>query len=376
MKNRLEVKAVAGLCLLAIGGLISAVAQPGPANSGAAAVGTNASGVGPKIQFATTDHDFGRAKSGEQVKYTYVFTNIGDALLEVTGVHACGCITFGDYTKRVEPGQSGSIPISFNSTAYASPVTKAITVNCTDKSSPAKVLTFRGTVWKSIEVNPMLVLFNNLSVESPSTTSTVKISNNEPEPFTVSDPESQNKAFTAELKQITPGKEYEVLVSTVPPLPVGSVSGRITLKTSSPEMREIGITVYANNVQPAVTVSPSRINLVGAPLAADQVYSVNFVNKAAKPLVLSEPSINAEGVEVQLSEQQHGQMYAARLTFPKGFTITPGQNVELSVKSSLESSPVIKVPVLQTMRPPAVVAPMRPAVSRTIAAPLPPASNP
>lgn len=379
--NRLKVKLLAGICLFSIEGMLLSFGQPAPASSLAAARSVAASpGVspaptegrlGPRIKFAEREHDFGRAKSGEQVKYTYIFTNVGDATLEISGVHACGCIT-SDFTRKTEPGQTGMIPISFNSSAYGGPVTKSISVSCNDKSSPTAVLSFRGTVWKPIEVSPALVMFNNLNVESPPTTSIVKIVNNLDEPLTVSDVQSQNPAFSAELKPVTPGKEYQVLVTTVPPLPQGSVSGRITLKSSSPEMREIGITVYANNVQPTVTVTPAQVTLAGAPLPEEQTYSVNIVNKGAKPLALSQPDINAEGVDVQLKEMQPGQMYAAKLTFPKGFTVAQGQRVELRIKSS---SSVIKVPVVQAVRAPGMIAPIHPAVSPTIAAPPPQASR-
>ena len=44
-----------------------------------AATSTNAGA--PQIQFAAPLHEFGRVKSGEPVKYTYVFTNTGNALL-------------------------------------------------------------------------------------------------------------------------------------------------------------------------------------------------------------------------------------------------------------------------------------------------------
>jgi uncharacterized membrane protein len=378
--HRLKVNLAAGFCLLAIQGLIPALGQgtpsapAAPAVAGAApAAKTNA--LGPKIQFQKTDYDFGRAKRGEQVKYTFIFTNTGDEVLEVTGVRACGCIT-SDFTRKTEPGKTGVVPISFNSSGYSGHVTKAITVSCNDKASPAKVLQFSGTVWTAVDVSPNIVMFNNLSVESPATTSAVKLSNNLEEPITVSDLQSQSRYFSAELKTITPGKEFQVVVSTVPPLPPGSMNGRVTLKTSAADMREVTIQIFANNVQPAVAVTPSQINLTGAPLPAEQVYSVNFVNRAPKPLKLSDPTINAEGVSIQLEETQPGQMYAAKLTFPKGFEIPHGGRVELSVKSSLESSPVIKVPVMQASRPAALVAPIRPpAVSQTIAAPSPQASS-
>ena len=81
--------------------------------------------IGPKIQFATPVYDFGRIKSGEPVKHTYVFTNTGDRLLIIKSVQpGCGCTTVGEWTKQAEPGQTGSIPIQFNTSGYNGPVTK------------------------------------------------------------------------------------------------------------------------------------------------------------------------------------------------------------------------------------------------------------
>ena len=74
-----------------------------------AALGSNAPGrtaletnvLGPKIRFATPIYDFGKAKSGDPVKYTYIFTNIGDQMLELTGVQPqCGCTATGEWTRR------------------------------------------------------------------------------------------------------------------------------------------------------------------------------------------------------------------------------------------------------------------------------------
>src|ERR1035438_6336648 len=91
-------------------------AQQTSAPPAAAITSTNVTattnGIGPKIQFATPVYDFGRTKSGEPVKYTYVFTNTGDGLLILTAVQPqCGCTAAGDWTKQVEPGKTGLIQI-------------------------------------------------------------------------------------------------------------------------------------------------------------------------------------------------------------------------------------------------------------------------
>src|SRR2546425_12836793 len=89
---------------------------PPPAAPAAAPAATNA---GPKIQFQTSVYDFGKIKSGEPVKYTFVFTNTGDAVLILANVQpSCGCTTAGEWSHQVEPGKTGTIPVQFNSANY------------------------------------------------------------------------------------------------------------------------------------------------------------------------------------------------------------------------------------------------------------------
>jgi hypothetical protein len=321
-----------------------------------APAGTNA--VGPKIQFETTVHDFGRAKSGEQVKYTYILTNGGDQTLEISGVQACGCIT-ANWTRSVDPGKTGSIPISFNSSGYGGPVTKSVTVTCNDKSNPRPILQFKGTVWKPLDVVPPLAVLN-LTADSPMSSATVHITNNLPELITLSAPVSDNRALAAELKTNQPGREFEVVVSPVSALPPGSTRAQFTLKTSSTNAPVITFPAFAN-MQPAVTLSPPHIALAAAPLAQPQTARLDIMNNTTNLMVLFEPAVNAPGVDVQLKEITPGKRFSAMLTFPQGFEIPQGQLVELSINTSLPLMPVLKTPIVQPRRPPPPSQPPAPA---------------
>src|SRR6266478_4117700 len=99
--------------ILGLGTAVLSADQPAPPLAPVAATpetGTNA--AGPKIQFAMPIYDFGKVKSGDPVKYSYVFTNIGTEVLEVTHVQpSCGCTTAGDWTHKVDPGQTGTVPV-------------------------------------------------------------------------------------------------------------------------------------------------------------------------------------------------------------------------------------------------------------------------
>ena len=309
--------------------------------------------LGPRIQFATPVYDFGKVKSGESAKYTYLYTNIGDQVLEISNVQACGCIASTDWRKKIEPGQTGALAIQYNSAGYPSgPVAKTITVTSNDKRQPYVVLQLKGAIWKPIDVTPSHAILNLLP-DSPAASATVRIINNLEELVTLFAPESNQRAFAAELKTNQPGKEYSLTVTTAEQLRPGNTSGQITMKTSSTNVPLVTVTAVAY-VQPAVLVSPPQINLPPAPLANAQTNLITLQNNSTNRLLLSEPLINAKDVDVQIvelnKEQQPGRLFNLRVAFPAGFEAPAGVPVVLSLKSSHPQVPLIKVPVVQPRR--------------------------
>lgn len=330
-----------------------AVAQqaPAPAGTGIASAIT----PGPRIRFATPVHDFGKIKNGEVVKYTYAFTNIGDRLLEITGVRpSCGCTAAGDWSKKVEPGQTGVIPIQFNSGNFGGQVTKSVTVTCNDTNTPSVILQLKAMIWKAIEVSPQYAVLSVIA-DAPSSPAIVRIVSNEEAPLTLSAPECTNSAFVAELRTNQPGKEFQVIVNAVQPLPSGNARGVISLKTSSTNMPIINITAIAN-VRQAVAVMPSQITLPAGPLTNPMPYTISIRNNGTNTMTLSEPVVNARGVDVQIQELQPGHYFSLKVTFPAGTELPQGEKVELSVKSNHPQFQTIKVPVRQLVRPAPVAA--------------------
>jgi hypothetical protein len=313
--------------------------------------------AGPKIQFATPVYDFGKATVGEPVKYEYVFTNTGDALLIVSNVQpGCGCTTAGNWTREVAPQQTGTIPVQFNNTAYQGPVTKSIKVTSNDKSNPTVDLQLKVTVWRPIQVSPQNAIFNLPPDLMSNSTTVLNIHNNSDEPLTLSDPELNVHTFTAEIKTIQPGKDFELAVSTVAPLESGNVQGQITIRTSSKQMPALAILALAR-IQPAVTVTPSLIILPAGSPDNFLTSMVSIQNNSSVPLVLSEPSVNyetADGndkVQVEIKEIVPGRQFSVTLNFPKGFEPAPAANLELSIHSSNPQLKIIKVPIKQTAPP-------------------------
>ena len=143
---------------------------------------------GPRIEFATNVFNFGKVSSGEVVRHDFVFTNVGDATLEIKEVRpGCGCTTAGTWDKQVEPGKTGTIPLQLNSANMGGAVTKSATVTCNDPGKPKVVLQITGTVWKPIEVTPTTAVFNVSDESETNVTKVVRIVNNLEEPLELSD---------------------------------------------------------------------------------------------------------------------------------------------------------------------------------------------
>ena len=83
----------------------------------------------PILEFETTRHHFGVIQAGEKVSYSFNFKNTGNASLVISSSKAsCGC-TVPSYTKEpVQPGEDGSIEVTFDSSGKSGMESKNITI--------------------------------------------------------------------------------------------------------------------------------------------------------------------------------------------------------------------------------------------------------
>jgi len=102
---------------------------------------------GPKIAFKVDKWDFGKIKQGAESSYEFVFTNEGDAVLNIRNVEtSCGCAAALTTDKSVKPGKSGKIKVTFNSHGYAGEVVKYVYVDTDDPANPRAELKIQAAV--------------------------------------------------------------------------------------------------------------------------------------------------------------------------------------------------------------------------------------
>jgi len=342
------------LALLVMGGCVALAPLSSQAQTATTPPPPPTLTAAPKIRFATNTFDFGKVPVGTVVHATFVLTNVSTAPLEIKDVRpGCGCTTAGTWDRWIEPGKTTTLALQLNTAAFGGALVKHATVTCNDPAQPTVMLLIKGEVWKPIEVQPNIVVFNPASRTASNDVRVVRVINNMEEPITLEPPASSNPAFQSVLKTLKPGKEFELQISVIPPATAGTVQGIITVKTSSTNLPLINVTTMAI-VPAAVVTTPSQVMLPSRPLTGPIKITLAIRNDGGEPIALSNPSVSVSNVAVKLSEVQAGQRYNLVLDFPAGFELKPGERGSLVVNTSDPQNPRITVPILQ---PPAAPKP-------------------
>lgn len=193
------------------------------------------------------EHDFGRVRGGTRPSHEFVLTNTGAEPVELVTVKAsCGCLVVEEnWPRRLEPGVSGVIRVTLDSANYQGPVTEQVTLTSADSNQPPVTLRIEATVWWPVEVTPRSATFEFGADSGTNAHRVLRIVNREATPLTLGPPETSSHSLAATLKTNVPGKEYELTVRALPPLPRGNIFGRVRLPTSSTNAPLLEIPVFA-----------------------------------------------------------------------------------------------------------------------------------
>lgn len=93
------------------------------------------------IKFEKTTHDFGKFRESQKQQVEFTFTNTGDKSLVIQqAFSSCGC-TVAKFTKDpIEPGQKGSVTVTYNGKGkFPGHFKKPITVRSNAANSMARI---------------------------------------------------------------------------------------------------------------------------------------------------------------------------------------------------------------------------------------------
>jgi hypothetical protein len=248
----------------------------------------------------------------------------------------------------IQPGQAGKIPIKVN-THGSGPLSKTVSIQTNAAGADANVtLTIKGELWQIVDATPPNVMFGSLrgsGLTPDQLVRKVAIRNNDPQPIKLSTPTSTSPVFSTELKELEPGKTFELVVTAKQPLPSGNTSGTIQMNTGLKEMPVVNIPISIY-VTADVEATPAQLIL---PLSIPKqmqrlVYIRNYVD--TKAMKITEVSVSNPDIKTQITEPQTGVAWRITVDIPKDFKLTAAGD-KLIIKTDSPTVPVLTVPIMQ-----------------------------
>jgi thiol-disulfide isomerase/thioredoxin len=172
----------------------------------------------PKLVVVQPEFNFGEEESGDKIDHTFLLKNVGTAPLKITKVKAaCHCTATKLSRDEIAPGQEVELNATLNLSLQKGPQNREILVQTNDPVTPDVTLTFVGTAVPRAKVDPARVDVGNVEGADP-VSKTFKVTGERGLEFKIVNTRTSDEAVAAEVKVVTPGKEYEITVTVKPPL--------------------------------------------------------------------------------------------------------------------------------------------------------------
>jgi len=225
----------------------------------------------PRLTIVEPVKDFGVVAKGEKLDWSFEIKNTGENDLQIISAKpGCGC-TVADFDKVIKPGATGKVTAHVDTTAFAGPIAKTVSVETNDPSNPMATLTIHATVKPYVEAAPVgFVRYQLLQGETSS--QSVVLYSEEDEPFEIKNIEvpqgdwikvNQTK-ITDEKQRVAAGKpgqnQYKLdIVVGGPDAKVGPIADKIHVVSNSKHQPDYFISV-TGVVRPTVRVDPTGVN--------------------------------------------------------------------------------------------------------------------
>ncbi|HEX3581402.1 MAG TPA: DUF1573 domain-containing protein [Thermoanaerobaculia bacterium] len=214
--------------------------------------------------------EYGEVPKGEKLDWSFLVKNTGDADLQILAAKpGCGC-TVADFDKVIKPGETGKVTAHVDTTAFAGPISKTVSIETSDPTTPEAVLTIHATVKPFVEAFPAgFVRYNMLQGDAE--TQSITLYSDEEEPFEIThidtpgdyvkvvphkieDPASRVQAGRANQNQY----RLDITVGG-PDSKIGPLAEKVHIATNSKHQPDYFVSV-TGVIRPTFRVEPSDVN--------------------------------------------------------------------------------------------------------------------
>lgn len=320
----------------------------------------------PRLTIVEPVKEYGTVPKGEKLDWSFNVKNTGTSDLQIIAARpSCGC-TIADFDKVIKPGETGKVTAHIDTTAFSGPISKTVTLETNDPSTPTSMLTLHALVQPYVEAYPAgYVRFNLLQGDTD--TQAVTLYSDEDEPFEIKNIEVPSGNWLkvtsdkiTDETQRAPGvgktgqAQYKInVVAGGPDAKTGPLSDKVHIVTNSKHQPDYWISVVGV-VRPTFRVEPTVLNFGEvAPTDAAATRSVLVHSNDLKmPERFSVTKVESSTPSIMTSYKAGVQKGDYEITAQVARDAKPG-DIDGTVKiyTTDTVNPVVTVPVKATVKP-------------------------
>jgi hypothetical protein len=195
-----------------------------------------------------TKFDLGNVDRGVVATKHVTLKNIGNQVLTIGNVEvSCGCTGTVVSSKELNPGDTTSLLITFNSKNFTGQVHKSLTINSNSADAPRTLIEFTAKVVEDLSFTPLQFYFKD-ALEGRKSTATVKVTNGSTRDQTITGYRTQLESFVLKYpsKPIRPGETVELSAEFTPKKVMPVLSDGVYITTSSQSQPEVYVYIFGN----------------------------------------------------------------------------------------------------------------------------------
>lgn len=214
--------------------------------------------------------EYGEVAKGDKLDWAFLIKNTGDADLQIISAKpGCGC-TVADFDKLIKPGETGKVTAHVDTTNFAGPISKTISIETNDLTNPQATLTLRADVKPYVEAFPAgFVRFNLLQGDAE--TQSITLYSDEEAPFEITKIDTPGDYVKVNSVKIddpaqraqmgrTGQNQYKIDITVGgPDAKIGPLADKIHISTNSKHQPDYFVSVIGV-VRPTFRVEPTGVN--------------------------------------------------------------------------------------------------------------------
>lgn len=309
----------------------------------------------PRAVLPEPVHDAGNVPKGEKITHDFVIRNDGENVLEISDVRPeCGC-TVADFDRSIAPGETGVVHAALDSSTFAGPISKTITVYTNDPVNPRLQLAVKAVVEPYLFIQPGYARFVKSQRSEPGKVDQIVFTTTfddlqilraeSPYPFLEV---SYRKADEGdEPRDAGVGNQWVVTMSLdYSGAPVGTLADYVTLHTNHPQQAIAKIPI-SGFVRPMIAVTPTTADFGEIDVAEDTNASMIIRSFADENVAVTSATTDVPGVDLAVSPIEEGKRYSLSVTLSPEMPKGPFDGT-IQIRTDSPKTPLIEVPLRGT----------------------------